>query len=248
MNMVAYATDNAPLRARLAAQAPPPDTRFAAALSAGPARTVKVARLRHSADWAVAANYRGFARLADRLKEKAAVNLEAKEDGVAPAQLAAFDAAFLTSTRPFEMTADDAAALRSFAAAGGFIWIEAASGSPDVDPAVRKLAAQAGWRMEPLPKTHPLMTGKMAPATGHDLTKDLKFRSALRVVRAGRPEADIIGIFDGEKLAGIYSPLDVMFALNPYEAYKLRGYDSADAMAVATNIVLYLTARPAAKP
>ena len=98
-----------------------------------------------------------------------------------------------------------------------------------------------GWKLQLLPVTHDLMTGRMGAALGHNLTTHVEFRRSLRVVKLGRAYADLIGVYSGDRLIGVYSPLDVMFAITPYEAYKCKGYLPQDAEAVATNILLYLT-------
>ena len=99
-----------------------------------------------------------------------------------------------------------------------------------------------------LPMTHGLMTGRMDAATGYNLTTGVEFRRALRVSRLGRPNAEFVGLFDGDRLVGVYSPLDVLFSMNPYEAWSCKGYQPADAQAVATNVALSLTTRGAAAP
>lgn len=45
----------------------------------------------------------------------------------------------------------------------------------------------------------------------------------------------------------MYSPFDVMFSLTPYQAYGCRGYKTEDALAVATNVVVFLTDRGGAE-
>ena len=68
------------------------------------------------------------------------------------------------------------------------------------------------------------------------------------MARLGRPYAELYGVFDGERLIGLYSPFDILFSLHPYEAWNCRGYQPADAEAVASNILLHLTALGAAAP
>ena len=85
------------------------------------------------------------------------------------------------------------------------------------------------------------MTGRMDPAAGYNLTTGVEFRSTLKVQRAGRSYAELIGVYEGGRLVGLYSPFDVLFSLNGYEAYRCRGYRAPDAAAVATNVVLYLS-------
>jgi hypothetical protein len=87
-----------------------------------------------------------------------------------------------------------------------------------------------------------IMTSRMGAAQGHDLTQGVEFRRALRIARAAKPWAELVGIFAGDKLVGVFSPFDLEFSLSPYEAYECRGYKQVDAGAVALNILLYLTA------
>lgn len=90
-----------------------------------------------------------------------------------------------------------------------------------------------------------LMTGQLGAAAGYDLTAGVQFRRALRIGRAKKDYAELWGVWAGERIVGVYSPLDLMFSLSPYEAHNLGGYKAEDAAAVVTNIVLYLTARGA---
>ena len=61
--------------------------------------------------------------------------------------------------------------------------------------------------------------------------------------RLGRPTADLVGIYLGGKLVGIYSPIDIVFSSTPYEAYACKGYQAEDAIAVAANILLGISDR-----
>jgi hypothetical protein len=71
----------------------------------------------------------------------------------------------------------------------------------------------------------------------------VKFQRSLRVMRLGRPHAELMGIYDGDKLVGIFSPFDILFSTTGYNAYNCRGYQAQDAEAVAINILLYVTTR-----
>jgi hypothetical protein len=161
--------------------------------------------------------------------------------GVAPADLAKYDVAYLAGTKALVLSAEQREALKSFVAAGGLLWLEAVTGSADFDQSVKQFAQDMGWELKMLPMTHGLMTGRMDPALGYNLTAGVEFRRALRVSRLGRPYAEFMGLYAGERLVGLYSPLDVLFSLQPYEAWSCKGYQPVDAEAVATNIVLYLT-------
>jgi len=250
LNLCEYAKDRTPWRMKLADGEVKKSDKYDGPIQAGGRKTLRIARVRHGGDWSVGANYGGFARLAGRLKEKAGLVLEVTEatqtpvteGGVAPTELAGYDVAYLAGTKALALTAKERESLNSFSAAGGFLWLEAAKGSAEFDDSVRRFAREMGWELKPLPTTHALMTGRMGAATGYNLTTGVEFRRALRVARLNRPNAEFLGLFEGDRLVGIYSPLDVLFSLTPYEAWACRGYAPADAEAVATNILLYRTA------
>ena len=249
MNLHTYATDGAPLRAKLAGRAPEKSDKYTGPVTAGGRTTLRIARVKHGGNWEVGANYAGFKRLAEHVKEKAEVTLEVEEaneppvtaKGVAPADLKGYDVAYLTGSRPFTLTPDEQAALKACVADGGFLWLEAAGGSNAFHESVKQLADALGWELKLLLETHGLMTGRMDGAQGYNLTSGVKFRRALRAAKLGRRYADFYGLYEGGRMIGLYSPLDVLFSLTPYEAWECKGYQPEHAEAVATNIVLYLT-------
>ena len=251
INLYTYATDGAPLRWKLAGREPKSSDKYAGPIQAGGRKTLKIARVKHGGDWSAGANYGGFKRLAAHLKKKAGLTIEVTEPtappftegGVAPADLAGNDVAYLAGTKALGLSAEDREALKALVAAGGLLWFEAVTGSVDFDQSVKQFAQDMGWELKMLPVTHGLMTGRMGAATGYNLTTGVEFRRALRVSRLGRPNAEFVGLFEGDRLVGVYSPLDVLFSLQPYEAWSCKGYQPADAEAVATNIALYATSR-----
>jgi hypothetical protein len=252
INLFTYATDGAPLRAKLAGRATVEKAgRYAGPVEAGPSTNLRLARVRHGGNWEVGANYGGLRMLAAQVKETAGVNLEVTEPtaapfdqgGVAPEDLTGYDIAYVAGSKSMEFTPAEQAALRQFVEGGGFLWLEAAGGSSEFDGSVQKLSQALGWEARLLPTTHELVTGRMEGATGHNISSGVEFRRVLRVIRLGRKYAELLGLFSGGRLVGIYSPVDISFSLNPYEAYRCKGYKPADAEAVATNILLYVTTR-----
>ena len=256
INLYSYATDKGALRAKLAGREPKPSDAYAGPVKAGPRTTLRIARVRHGGDWSTGANYRGFERLAKDLKAKAAVTLEVTEPsavpftegGVATKDLAGYDVAYLAGAKALVLAPDEQEALKAFVAGGGFVWIEAVRGASAFDASVKEFAQAMGWELKLLPPSHGLMTGRMDPAQGYNLTSGVQFRRALRVRRLGRGYAEFVGVFDGERMVGLYSPFDVLFGLQPYEAWDISGYQAADAAAVATNLVLYLTTQGSPTP
>jgi hypothetical protein len=250
-NLCIYAKDGTSWWMKLADGEVKKSDKYDGPIQAGGRKTLRIARVRHGGDWSVGANYGGFARLAERLKEKAGLALEVAEatqrpvteGGVGPTELAGYDVAYLAGTKALVLAPEERESLNSFSAAGGFLWLEAAKGSAEFDKSVMRFAREMGWELKHLPPAHPMMTGNLGAARGYDLARGIEFRRALRIARIGRPCADFLGLYEGDRLVGVYSPLDVLFSLTPYQAWNCRGYAPRDAEAAATNIVLFLTAR-----
>ncbi|MCX5655660.1 MAG: DUF4159 domain-containing protein [Planctomycetota bacterium] len=248
INLYTYATDGAPLRAKLAGL-PPKATRYTQPVKAGSQTTLKIARVKHGGDWEAGANYGGFQKLAAALKQKANITLEVKETsqspvtavGVTPNELSGYTAAYLTGSGAIILTTEEKQALKAYAGKGGVLWFEASCGSGAFDASVRQLAAEMGWQLKLLPNTHDLLTGRMDPALGYNLTSGVEFRTGFRMARLGRNYAEFYGIFDGEKMIGAYSPLDIVFSATEYEAFKCKGYKPEDAAAVMTNLAIYFS-------
>jgi len=248
INLFTYATDRAPLRAKLAG-VPKPTGRYAQPVKAGPRTALKVARVQHGGNWAVNANYNALPLLAARLKEKTGVTLEVKEPagppfnqgGVPATDLTGYQVAYVTGSTGLVFSAAEKNALKTFTDQGGFVWFEAAAGASAFDKAFQELAREMKWNLKILGNDHPLMTGKLEAALGYDLTKGVEFRPSFRMQRLSRQYAEFFGIFEGDKMIGVYTPLDVVFSATPYEAFRCRGYKSEDAQAVAANLALYLS-------
>ena len=248
INVFTYAMDRAPLQAKLADE--PLIARYGGAVQPGPKKALKMARLEHSGNWAVGANYGALQRLAAYVNGSFGIALEIKEPvrppfntgGVSAGNLQGYDIAYLASSRTFTLSDAERTSLKEFVGKGGFLWANAAGGAPQAADSMKALAKACGWLLKPLPKDHPMMTGSMNAAGGYDLTNGVEFRRALRITRAAKPWAELDGIFAGERLVGVFSPFDVEFCLSPYEAYDCRGYKPTDAGAVALNILVYLTA------
>jgi len=251
INLYTCATDGAPLRAKLAGREPTKSDRYKTPVKAGPKKTVRIARVQHGGNWEAGANYGGLKKLGTLLKSRADLALDIRENtlspansnGVAPKDLDGADAAYVGGSGELVLTPDDQEALKVYAAKGGFLWFEAVAGSAAFDQSFRALAAAMRWDLRLLPPTHPLMNGKMDGGIGYNLTSGVEFRQSLRLQRGSRPYAELLGIFEGDKMIGVYSPLDVVFSVSGLEAYKCRGYKPEDAAAVATNLAVYLSTR-----
>jgi hypothetical protein len=246
INLFTYAMDRAPLRAKLAPPEAPKADRYATPLKAGAKNALRLVRLKYDGPWMTNRNYSGFERIAAALQKRAAVALKVDDAGVAPSALGDQEVAYLVgNTKEITLADADKQALKAYLAKGGFLWAEGAGGSIAFGDAVKQLATDLGWELKPLRRSDPILTGKFKAAVGYDLTNGVQFRRVLKVDRASQAYAPLDGIYQDGKLVGVYSPLDVVFSVTPYEAYGNRGYESADALAVAANIVVYLTDRAA---
>jgi hypothetical protein len=242
VNLFTYATDHGALRARLAA-APTKSERYAAAVKGGARRAITLARLKTGGDWSVNSNYKALERLTADVARRTEMTLKADDSGIDPAGLSGQNMAYLAGSKEVALTDPQRQALKAYLEKGGFLWVEAAGGADAFDQSFRKLAADLGWTLKDIDKTAALMTGKFARAVGYDLTNEVRFRRSLKIARAGRAWASLVGIYQGDKFVGVYSPLDVVFSSTPYEAGGCRGYEPEDAAAVATNIFLCVSDR-----
>ena len=248
INLFTYATDQAPLRAKLQARQPKEKDRYPTEIRAGSRRSLRLARLKYDGPgWMTGRNYGVFQQLQKTLSEKASVNLAFEEGGAEASGLGGYDVAYLVGPGEIGMAEAQKQALKAYLEKGGFLWAEAAGGSTGFNAAFRKLCVETGLTLNAIPQTDPLMTGRLPTGTGYGLISNVQFSRALRVQRLARPHAELIGIYLGERLVGVYSPFDILFSTTGYEAYGRRGYKTQDALAVATNIILFLTDRPAAR-
>jgi len=246
INLFTYATDQSPLRAKLQARLPVERDRYPGQVTAGSRKSLRLARIKYDGpQWLTGRNYKVFSRLQKALSEKASVTLTCEQGGVDPSGLSGFDVAYLTGPGEIPMADAQKQALKAYLEKGGFLWAESANGSTDFNGAFRKLCAETGLTLKLIPQTDPLMTGRLPSAKGYGLISGVQFSRALRVMRLGRPHAELTGVYLGDKLVGVYSPFDILFSMTGYDAYNRRGYKPQDARAVATNIILFLTDRPA---
>ncbi|HUU09971.1 MAG TPA: DUF4159 domain-containing protein [Phycisphaerae bacterium] len=226
INLYTYATDGAPLRAKLAGNEAEKTDRYPTAVKAGPRTALKIARLVHGGNWDVGANYGGFAQLARIVKTRAAVTLDVKEAGGTPlaecgteaGDLGDCSVAYIAGSTPLVWKPAQKDALKAYVAKGGFLWFEAVTGAPDFGQSVRQLAAEMTWQLRLLTKDHGLMTGAMDPAVGHNLASGIEFRSALKEQRMGRLNAELMGVYEGRPTHR------TLFAIRrPLQPDRLRG-------------------------
>jgi hypothetical protein len=254
-NLWAYTTDRGKLRGKLESHEVGASQKYAATQPArgGGAAAITVARLRHGGDWNVAQNYHQWATLSAATSRMSGLSITEAEP-VAPgaAVPAGTTMLYLSGRTSCDLDAAGQAWLKNYLAGGGFLFAEAALGDKRFDPSLRAMIGTAGLTFKHLDATSPLISGQLpGGASGYNVN-GVGYTYALRDERMGKPLPELLGIYLGEKMVGVYSPYDVMFRQTGCEAFDCRGYDADDARALAVNLALYAatqaTPAPAATP
>jgi hypothetical protein len=115
-------------------------------------------------------------------------------------------------------------------------------GDKRFDKSVRSQIAAAGLTMKKLDVLSPLISGTLTGGANGYMVKGIVYTYALCDERMGMPLPELLGLYQGEKMVGVYSPYDVMYRQTGCDAFDCRGYDADDARAVAVNLALYVSA------
>jgi hypothetical protein len=242
-NLWAYATDKRPLRDRLARKG-----RAAAraayrhtSIRGGPGGEVTLARVKHGGDYYVGRNYDGPNLLAKAIRACGGPSLLVADD-VEVADLKPDQVAWLTGRQGVALSEDKIKALTRYLDGGGFLLAEAILGDKRFDASFRELAKAAGLELKMLPPGDGLLTGRIPGASGYAIRK-VHFKRTLLAERIGKLTPELYGIYRGGKMVGVYSPFDLMHAQTGLDAWDNRGYETEDARAILTNILLWASAR-----
>ena len=137
--------------------------------------------------------------------------------------------------------------LRKFCLEGGTLAADAAGGSA----AFRKSFARDILPLLPegeyarLPLLHEIYT-----ASGPAVQK-VQYRRALRTLLHGETSPRLRGVTVGNRVALVFSPVDLTAGLVGYPCWGLRGYEPESAFALMRNVVLYAASQggsPATQP
>ncbi|NLX57951.1 MAG: DUF4159 domain-containing protein [Phycisphaerae bacterium] len=244
-NLYAYATDRAKIRSRLMGST---QSKNKAAqlkqLAVGPRQDLAVARLKHGGDWNVSARYRLVEKLVARVNGGCGTSLTAAEPA-SPSDAALPQTALLYLTGRTGITLGDVEqqALKQRLAAGGFVLADACLGDERFQRAFTAFAESMGWTVKRLPDDHPIVTGSMGAATGHDLAKGVKFTFHALAKATSPLRLELYGLYAGDRLVGVYSPRDLMYGQANLRAFGNIGYDAPSAQMIVENALLYATAQ-----
>lgn len=246
-NLPAYASDKAPLRRRLSGSIVRPGTGLPGESLAAPEGTaLAIGRLAHGGDWYVGRHYGGLEQLAALLKEQAGLEAtvigELKSDDASAMEQAKL--LWLAGRQSVSLNEAQQAAVKQRLAAGAFLVIENVMGDERLAESVQSLAGDLGLKQAPLPQGHDLVAGTLPEGfAGFDLSEGVEFSRSLKVERIGRSFAALVGLYDGDKLVGVYSPYDILYSLTGAPAFGRKGYESDHAAALAMNLALWAAAQ-----
>lgn len=243
INLYGYASDRGKFRARLARREIGTGDRYALQKPVrGTKDAVTLARVRHGGDWFVGRNYQPWQVLAADVQAR--TGLAVKElDPVTPGEAipAGTSLLYLSGRTGCDLAPGAAAWLKSYLAGGGLLFAEAVLGDKRFDEAFRAAMDSVGLTVAPLTES-PIVSGKFASGAGYAIPA-VGYTPALVTERAGQSAPLLYGLYDGQKLVGIYSPFDIMYSQTGCKAFGNRGYAADDARALATNLLLMLSSR-----
>jgi hypothetical protein len=251
-NLYVYASDHSKLRAKLVGHDSGIGKKYAdEAMIRGPKDSIMVTRVKHGGDWYAAKNYHPWELLARSFQSPSGMpaTLALKEaEPAAPGEAlpAGTNLLYLSGRTGCELGASGGKWLKDFVVSGGFIFAESVLGDKRFDESVRPALEAAGFALKPLPTDHPLLSGQLGNgAKGYNVSKP-GYSFSLRPERIGQSAPSLVGLYLGDKLVGVYSPFDIMFSQTGCVAFSNRGYAAEDARALATNIILLVSAQGSA--
>jgi len=152
---------------------------------------------------------------------------------------------FMHGRRGFRFTDNQRTALQQHLDRGGFLFVDSICASNEFSNAVRSelrtALPQAEFRSIPI--DHPLLSREYG---GFDITSvqvnDPQSRSGGQAgIKAIRREMTPVleGVWIDDRLAVVFSPLDMSCAMESGSSLECKGYLKPDAARIATNILLY---------
>ena len=244
LNICRYATDLGRVPRRFEPRGVIMDAKYAEAkLKRGEKAEIAVSRIKRGAEWNFGAAHQTWATLSADLKQRIALGIRTAAP-VEPGQAVPEGVGLLYLTGRSDCTLDDSgiAWLKKALTGGPLLVAEATCGDKAFDKAFRNLAAKAALTLKPIPPESPVLTGKLFGASGYAIGK-VQFSRALAAEQKDLDAPVLLGIYDGERLVGLYSPYDIFFSQTGGRAYDNRGYAASDARALATNIALLVSVK-----
>lgn len=205
---------------------------------------LRIAKLRHAADWDAAPA--ALVNLQKALSEELGmrVDLDRHDLTLADPNLFRYHLLFMHGRNDFTLSPAERTQLKTFVERGGMVMADAVCGSAAFARAVRR-ELSAVFPQAPLVRigvSHPLFTANLG---GYDIRK-VRRRDPLPAAGAGglkseirEVEPELEGLPVGDRYGVIFSPFDLSCALEKHESLECRGYVRQDAARIAINLVLY---------
>lgn len=237
-NVYLYATDKTASRSRL--QTPNIPLR-----STPTERTVKLACLKYDGKWDVEPYV--WTRLRRYMQnETGTLLLVTSGVPLDSDTLGEFRVAHISGPGAFELTPDEVKGLRKFLDNGGTLLADAVNGSREFTATLEKYLGQVTQgQPQPLGTKSFILSGDTLPG-GTDLG-GTEFRRAVRSTGSGRKYPQLRAYGSQRRLVAIYSPLDLTVSLLGTPVFGLQGYESASALKIMRNLILYGDLTPAEK-
>ena len=245
-NLYAYATDRGRLRSRTSHRQAGVGKKYAGQqpFCSSVRKQLTMARLKHGGRWNANQHYRPWTALSEDAEKRVGVTVTERDPvEIGQAIPADLSIVYLSGRDLVELSEKTRGHLKTYLAGGGFLLAEATVGDKAFDTSLREALKAAGLALEPLGADSPMITGTFGgDARGYGVTKP-GWTAVLRGERIGKPLPPLFGIHLDGKLVGIYSPLDIMYSQTGCRAFGSRGYEAADARALATHLLLLVSTR-----
>jgi prenyltransferase beta subunit len=204
---------------------------------------LQVAKLRHTGDWDAAP--RALYNVLMALNERSGVKASTRQKNLLPSdpQLRRYPLAYMHGRATFELGPQEIQNLRKYLQNGAVLFADSCCGSPQFDKSFREMVHQIfpDKKLERIPITHELFSSgigfpiqrvkRRIPQSGNaNDPLDSTFKE-------GEPYLE--GIEVNGRYCVIYSKYDLSCALERQASVACAGYDHADAVRIAFNVIRY---------
>lgn len=207
-------------------------------------RTIRVARLQYDGPWDVEPY--GWTRLRHYMNNVSGTRLLVTS-GVPLHSLdfRDFRIAYITGTKPFQLSPPEQAGLRRFLTTGGTLLADAAGSSREfLESFERQLTEILNVEPASVPRDSCLITGEGIADAGQ--ISGVQYRRAARIENPG--EVVQLRAYNlGRRLAVIYCPIDLSVGLLGTPVYGASGYSSDTCLRIMRNLLLYANLTTAEK-
>jgi hypothetical protein len=239
-NMLLYTTDLGPPKGRFRAG-------YARPRPPKPARSIRLARLKHAGDWDLCPQ--AVDRLGDALAEAVSIGLTELPPADPDKPLDAnCPLLWMTGTRDPKLQPAQKDHLKAYLRAGGTLFIDSAMGAKEFTEAAGQALTEmfGAGSLQPLPGDHPLLTGALAGGMGSSIAKVAYTRAAAAEAPPGQTPELMCVVLNG-RVAAVLCPYSVVCPLAGQPVYNCRGLAVRDAARLAANVVLYAATPPAGR-